>query len=173
MFPQWARAYSFNMTQARGGRTPNPFIAATQGEVQLKIEIRGEDITVNGRSGEGWTMTTLRAFLNKNTGKFNSIIINKDGQMFTKTNRTYDPSPKTKWIEAIFGPTIRRPTPAARREPTIEQTPTIPEQEGQLVCLQVDSLDNPEYLHNNSNKIQIIKNTTINTIVIICFFFII
>ena len=158
MFPQWARAYSFNMTQARGGRTPNPFIAATQGEVQLKIEIRGEDITVNGRGGEGWTMAKLKSFLRSTSSKFNSIEIDKDGQMFTKQDRKYSISPKKKWIEAIFGSTIRRPTPAARREPTVEQPPIIASQEGQLVCLQVDGLDNPEYLHNNSNKIQIIKS---------------
>jgi len=160
MFPQWARAYSFTMTQVRGGRTPNPFIAATQSQVQLEIKIINEKvIEVNGRPGEeGWTMAKLKSFLKSNAGKFNSIKIDKDGQMFTKTGKKYNISPKKKWIEAIFGLTIRRPTPAVRRESTVEQPPIITSQEGQLVCLQVEDLVNPQYKHNNSNKIQIIES---------------
>lgn len=166
MFPQWARAYSFNMTQSRRVRSTNGIEVLVLGPpnarvlprvTEVTIVIDGEVITVNGRSGEGWTMTTLRAFLNKNTGKFNSIIIDKDGQRFTKTGRTYYPSPKKKWIEAIFGPTIRRPAPA-RREPTVEQPPIIASQEGQLVCLQVEDLINPQYLHDNARKVQVIKS---------------
>ena len=79
MFPQWARAYSFMMTQAKGS-IRNPIRAAAGDSKTLDIII-GDTITINGKVVD-IALNKLRKFLKREVSKYSKITITKNGTVY-------------------------------------------------------------------------------------------
>jgi len=177
MFPQWARAYSFMMTQARGGRT-NPITVAAGGSRDLIIVI-GDTITINGTVVD-IPLNKLRNFLYREARKYSKITITKNGTVYRTENDLNTARSKTlfcignrefkkgPWLDDLFGVVQNdaaqgllalNPARITSRASTVSQEEKpIEAKEGQLQCLEVQDLRRPELRHNISNKIQVIKS---------------
>lgn len=172
MFPQWAMAYSFAMTQARGGLKSMIKIAA--GESKVLHIIIADAISINGID-VNVTLIVLRNFLQRNLSKYDKITIEKDGFIFqseidkskpksrfyTKNGIEYTGrSKKTEWLDGIFKSLIKSPSIRAR-ERTVSQEEKQPEIDnipGQLQCLEVQDLVRPKLKWNSRNNIQVIQS---------------
>ena len=177
MFPQWARAYSFMMTQAQGSR-PNPIKEAAGDSTTLRIVI-GDTITIN-ETVVDITLNKLRKFLDREARKYSTIKITKNGTVYKTINdldtarsntqfligdRKFNKQP---WLDDLFGVVQNdaaqgllalNPARITSRASTVSQEEKpIEAKEGQLQCLEVQDIQRPELRHNISNKIQVIKS---------------
>jgi len=172
MFPQWARAYSFMMTQARGSRT-NPLKEAAGGNLIIVI---GDTITINGTEVK-ISLTALRNYLSRHASKYPTIEITKNGTVY-RTKKVPGSNTqffigtrdfkKKQWLNDLFGVVQNdaaqgllalNPARITSRASTVSQEEKpIEAKEGQLQCLEVQDLQRPELRHNISNKIQVIKS---------------
>jgi len=174
MFPQWARAYSFMMTQAKGS-IRNPIRAAAGDSKTLDIII-GDTITINGKVVD-IALNKLRKFLKREVSKYSKITITKNGTVYRTENDLSKPKSRTKffigdrpfkskpWLDDLFGNDAveallaLNPVQITSRASTVSQEEkTIEGIEGQLQCLEVEDLVRPVLKHNASNKIQVIES---------------